>query len=279
MKYVVAVSGGVDSVVLLHKLVQQGEHELIVAHFDHGIRDDSADDARFVQSLSESYGLSFVTEREELGVNASEDRARTRRYSFLRQVAGQQKARIVTAHHANDVVETVAINLQRGTGWRGLAVLNAPDVERPLLSFTKGELYDYALAHRLEWVQDSTNLSDVYLRNRLRYQIAQIGDVSKEVGALRRQQKAVMKEADEESERLIGAELRYPRYLFLSIDELVARELLRAAIIRQYTPGATRPQLDKAVLAIKTAQPGSVHQIGGGVELRFTKRDFVVETA
>ena len=67
MKYLLAVSGGIDSVVLLHKLVQDGGHELIVAHFDHGIRPDSASDARFVEALAGQYGLPFVAKREELG--------------------------------------------------------------------------------------------------------------------------------------------------------------------------------------------------------------------
>jgi tRNA(Ile)-lysidine synthase len=82
MKYLVAVSGGIDSVVLLHKLVAAGEHELVVAHFDHGIREDSAEDARFVKGLAEHYGLPFVMKREELGKTAGEEQARTRRYAF-----------------------------------------------------------------------------------------------------------------------------------------------------------------------------------------------------
>ena len=67
MVYLVAVSGGIDSVVLLHMLVQEGEHDLTVAHFDHGIRDDSAADARFVEELAAQYGLPYVGKREELG--------------------------------------------------------------------------------------------------------------------------------------------------------------------------------------------------------------------
>ncbi len=68
MKYLVAVSGGIDSVVLLDILVKDAQHELIVAHFDHGIREDSADDERFVRGLAAQYGLPFTSRRTELGV-------------------------------------------------------------------------------------------------------------------------------------------------------------------------------------------------------------------
>ena len=101
-KYVVAVSGGVDSVVLLHMLAHRPDIELVVAHFDHGIRDYSVADAQFVKELADSYGLPFESRREKLGKQASEDLARSRRYAFLRSVADKHQAKIMTAHHADD---------------------------------------------------------------------------------------------------------------------------------------------------------------------------------
>ncbi len=172
MKYLVAVSGGIDSVVLLSMLVQDAKHELIVAHLDHGIRPDSADDTRFVGALAKSYGLPFVTRREELGSGASEDVARSRRYAFLQEEAIKHDATLVTAHHSDDIVETIAINLTRGTGWRGIAVLGNAQVVRPLLHLSKDDIRMYAKAERLEWAEDDTNSSDAYLRNRLRQKIA-----------------------------------------------------------------------------------------------------------
>jgi tRNA(Ile)-lysidine synthase len=97
-----------------------------------------------------------------------------RRYEFLRRVAERHDATIATAHHEDDVVETIAINLTRGTGWRGLAVLNSPDVVRPLLKVKKSQLYEYALKRGLEWVEDETNLTDAYLRNRLRSRLSEL---------------------------------------------------------------------------------------------------------
>ena len=76
MKYVLAISGGVDSVVLLDMMSQLNK-DIVVAHFDHGIREDSAADARFVEALANRYGVEFIVERVELGVTASEDLARS----------------------------------------------------------------------------------------------------------------------------------------------------------------------------------------------------------
>ena len=87
-KYVVAVSGGVDSMVLLDLLLKSTKrYELIVAHFDHGIREDSPADLKFVEALAKSHKLQFVIQRANLGSGVSEEVARTARYTFLNQVA------------------------------------------------------------------------------------------------------------------------------------------------------------------------------------------------
>jgi tRNA(Ile)-lysidine synthase len=279
MRYLVAVSGGVDSVVLLNQLVAAGEHELIVAHFDHGIRADSADDARFVEGLCKQYALPFVTCRKELGERASEELARRERYAFLRTMAYEHGAVIVTAHHADDVIETIAINIERGTGWRGMAVMQTANIVRPLLGMSKAEILSYALSHRLEWVEDSTNASDAYLRNRLRRKLATGLSEEKRkllLSAWRQQQKRKLA-IDHEVAALISGD-EYSRYFFTTIDDQSARELLRAVIIARMQAGPTRPQLERALLAIKTARPRSTFEVGGGVKLLFDVRSFIVET-
>lgn len=279
MKYLVAVSGGVDSVVLLHRLIEERQHELIVAHFDHGIRDDSAADARFVEALARGYGLPFVGKRAELGAGASEEIARRYRYSFLQHQAAKHEAMIVTAHHADDIIETIALNLSRGTGWRGLAVLGREKIFRPLLGLTKRQIIDYALAHRLEWVEDSTNRETVYFRNQLRRRIARRLEVSARLALLElwSRQWRLRREIEEETRRLLGVAEEYSRYFLTNIDEAVACELLRAAVMRASGSGPTRPQCERALLAVKTAKPGAIFELGGAVRLRFSKRTFIVE--
>lgn len=279
MKYILAISGGIDSVVLLDMLMRPwvgggsltdkfpggllGEFEqgvsppFVVAHFDHGIRSDSADDAHFVQGLAAMYGLEYVTDREELGPKASEDLARQRRYAFLSGQARNHDAVIVTAHHADDIVETVALNLSRGTGWRGLAALDNPKVKRPLLGWTKRQIREYALDNRLEWVEDSTNLTTIYLRNHLRRLIGRglSVDEASRVLNLRQEQVELKRVIDEEVLRLVELQsARNSRYFFTQIDPLVASEILRGlAIEAGYS--LTRPQLNQILIAIKTARP------------------------
>lgn len=278
-RYVVAVSGGVDSVVLLDILARQasfskvGDYELVVAHFDHGIRDDSAQDAVFVAELAKKYGLAFESQREELGITASEELARTRRYHFLRAVAQKHQASLVTAHHADDSIETIAINLVRGTGWRGLAVLDS-DIIRPLLDMSKQEILDYAQVRQLKWHDDSTNANNTYLRNRIRRKTSKLSDDSKrQLLGLRAHQIELKKQIDDEARSLVGDGLEYSRYFFTHLDQATAVECLR----RVTHARLTRPQLVQAQLAIKTARPHTIYQAGDGVNFCFTSRNFVVE--
>lgn len=280
MRYLVAVSGGIDSTALLHMLVQQAEHELIVAHFDHGIRSDSAADARFVEGLAKQYNLPFVKKREELGVNTSEETARERRYKFLFSEAKKRDAVVVTAHHADDVIETIAINIVRGTGWRGIGVLDNPQIIRPLLTMTKQEVLSYALERRLEWVEDSTNSSNVYLRNRIRHAIA--GRLSLEqkrkILTIWQQQVALKRDIDQQVGASIHQNGEYERYPLIVADPIVACELLRAMVVARAGIRPTRPQVERALMAVKTARSRATHEIGDGVVLRFLTRTFLVET-
>ena len=268
--FVVAVSGGVDSVALLHMLSQVPDHEIIVAHFDHGIRQDSAEDAKLVESLAKQFGLQFETSRVELGPDASEEKAREARYAYLREVAKKYNARIVTAHHGDDVIETIAINFTRGTGWRGLAVLDS-DILRPLLQLSKSDLIEYAQQNGLAWHEDSTNASDAYLRNRIRKQAMTMDDgMKRELLALRSQQIESKKRIEAEVMKLVGEGPNYSRYFFLHIPTSVALECLRYITHAKLT----RPQLERVLLAIKTAQPKSQYTAGAGITFEFTTRNF-----
>lgn len=271
--YVVAVSGGVDSVVLLDMLSRQSDLKLIVAHFDHGIREDSACDLEFVKSLAEKYGYKFESKREELGVNASEELARNRRYDFLRGVAKKYSAKIITAHHADDVIETIVINLSRGTGWRGLAVLDS-DIIRPLTNLSKLEILDYAKKYQLKWHEDSTNSSDKYLRNRVRQKVKALGDDEKrQLLGLWSQQKYLKQQIDNEVKSVINKSLEYRRDTLTGLDDDAAIECLR------YITDArlTRPQLRYLLHRIKTSLPNKICQAGDGVNIKFSSRNFTVE--
>lgn len=273
-KYIVAVSGGVDSVVLLDIVVKRGDCELVVAHFDHGMRNDSAEDTEFVRQLAISYGLPFETEREELGGDASEETARRRRYAFLSKIASRHSAKIVTAHHLDDVVETIAINLVRSTGWRGLAVFDASDIYRPILTMSKRDILSYASENNLNWREDHTNTEQKYLRNRLRLKLQNFDNgKQEEIIRLWKNQLKLKQEIEAEIESLGLISEDFSRYLFIMIDESVAIECIRHITKAKLT----RPQMRGCLLAIKTAKPNSVYTAGSNIELQFSSRFFKVK--
>ena len=272
--YILAISGGVDSVVLLDMFAKT-DHRLVVAHVDHGIREDSSHDARFVEALSKKYNLPFATKRYELGRTASEETAREARYTFLFEKAQELGASIVTAHHADDMVETIALNLSRGTGWRGLAVLNRPGIHRPLLMLTKADIYDYALRHHLEWVEDSTNHSTVYTRNRLRARLAHHPSPTrtKQLYDLRTAQLQLSKEINGHASKLCAKHYGN-RHFLTQLDEEVAIELLGSMMEQEVGYRPMRPQLVRLLLAIKTARAGTTCDVANGIKMMFTTRNY-----
>lgn len=171
--YVIAVSGGVDSMVLLDLLSKKPNINLIVAHYDHGIRNESKQDRLLVQQVAQKYKLPFVFDKANLGPGTSEAQAREARYSFLRSVKDASSAKaIITAHHEDDVIETAILNILRGTNRKGLSSLKSVDgIIRPITSISKSSLYNYAKATGLNWNEDSTNKDINYKRNYIRHKI------------------------------------------------------------------------------------------------------------
>jgi len=176
-RYVLAISGGVDSMVLLDLIIKQyaklASYNFVVAHFDHGIRTDSKLDRLLVQKVSKNYKLDFFYKKAHLPKNSSEELARKARYQFLESIKYKTNSDyIVTAHHQDDLVETVIFNLIRGTGRKGLSpLMNQPGLVRPMLNYTKQQIRHYGLIHHLTWREDSTNLNLNYSRNYIRHKI------------------------------------------------------------------------------------------------------------
>lgn len=173
-KYVLAVSGGVDSMVLLDLLAKQPGIELVVAHFNHGMRPEALQDEQFVSQKANQLEVVFEAGYGRLGAAASEDAARKARYKFLYAAQGKYKAKaVITAHHQDDLIETALLNSLRGTGRKGItAILSNETVLRPLLGYSKDEIILYARQNHIEWREDSTNNNALYLRNRLRSNLA-----------------------------------------------------------------------------------------------------------
>lgn len=178
----VGVSGGADSVALLRFLAAlrpQFSWDLVVCHIHHGLRGAEADrDECFVRALAEQLGLPCAVSRIDAAALALRDHisveeaGRMARYAFFAQTAGEG-GRIATAHTLDDSIETVLMNLVRGTGLRGLCGIPRirGNIVRPLLDCTRAEVEDYLGALGQPYCTDSTNLTDDYTRNRIRHDI------------------------------------------------------------------------------------------------------------
>jgi tRNA(Ile)-lysidine synthetase-like protein len=260
-KYVVAVSGGVDSVVLLDLLRGRPGVELVVAHFEHGIRADSDEDRKLVEEVAENYGLPFVFRRGNLGVGASEERARHARYKFLREVMATKGAKaIITAHHQDDVIETAILNLIRGTGRRGLSALRSHgDLLRPLLEAPKHDIITYARDHNLRWREDITNNSSAYIRNYIRaFIVPRLGEAGRrELLQIVRRMRELNEQTDQEIAKLFNlTNDEIDRKQFIMLPHAVSREAI-AAWLRSHRLGHfDQKTIDRLVIAAKTFAPG-----------------------
>jgi tRNA(Ile)-lysidine synthase len=276
--YVVAVSGGVDSMTLLHLLQSRPELKLAVAHFDHGIRSDSADDRQLAEEAAKNYGPPFIFAEGRLGPGASEAAARAARYAFLRKVVEAHGAEaIITAHHQDDVLETAILNMLRGTGRKGLTSLSSrQDVIRPLLKVPKKELAAYAKQHGLKWREDPSNQNVDYMRNYVRHKLlARFSEQDKaKLVSIIAGLTVTNRQLDEQLFEQLSLQSQngeLDRQWFNNLPHQVAREVL-AAWLRANQTGFDRKALERLVVAAKTAKPGKVFPVAKQVQLSITAK-------
>ena len=197
-RYLIGVSGGRDSVALLHWLVECGYNKLIVCHLNHRLRGRSSRaDAIFVQKLAAKYDVDLALgaiDVRALAVRTKqsiETAARDARYKFLAQVAKRRRCRtIFLGHHADDLVETFLLNLFRGAGPGGLSAMRGVSIRkidnvklqivRPLLGVSREQIDDYVRKHRLKFREDASNKNLALLRNRIRHRV--IPEIEKQLG-------------------------------------------------------------------------------------------------
>lgn len=284
---VVAVSGGLDSVVLLHvlrRLATVGEWALRVAHFNHRLRGPESDaDERWVRRLADRLGVEVVVGREPVRERAREWKlsietaARHLRHEFLARVAIERDGSLVAlAHHADDQVETCFLRLLRGAGGDGLAGMRPcspspadPGVRliRPFLSIPRDDLRQFAAAEGIRWREDSSNRDLDPLRNRLRLRVLPL---------LKRWFHAALPQTVGRTMEVIGAEADFVaeaaslwqaggRGDFSSLHLAVQRRVIRDQLVRM---GVT-PRF-AAVEALRLA-PGAVVNVDEGVRLRMNQ--------
>ena len=171
-RVVLAVSGGIDSMVLLDAAASTVAHErLTVATFDHGTGAAATTAVALVERTARALGIRYFTGKTSVPLT-TEAELRTARWKFLRDTARADGGVVCTAHTADDQIETVLMRVLRDAGARGLAGLYAAsDIVRPLIGHTRRALSSYAREHGVAWIEDPSNASPRYLRNRLRHEL------------------------------------------------------------------------------------------------------------
>lgn len=298
---VVAVSGGVDSLTLLHvlnALRPAWKLALHVAHLDHGLRPDSSADAEHVRRLTERFKLPATIERRDVGAACGragwslEDGARRVRYEFLLETARRcDAAAIALAHTADDQAETVLMRLLRGAGLLGLGAIRIRRaleerwLIRPLLlDVWRQDVAAYALRHRLAARDDPMNRDPRFLRSRVRHQLLPLlardynpnikGALTHLAEQIRTDYEFLQSQADRRWKRTVKTSrgtrgFTVPIAVFLRQPKALQRRLIRRAIQGMTTDaGQLEYRHWLAVERLFLAQPaGTVLDLPGGVQL------------
>jgi len=260
--------------VLLDLLAKKRDLELVVAHFNHGIRADSDKDEELVRRTAKKLGIEFVAGHGRLGARASEEQAREARYSFLNAVKRQHRAKtMITAHHQDDLIETALINVLRGSGRLGLtSMLDNPAILRPLLNTPKKDILAYAAEHKVVWREDSSNLDPKYLRNYLRLNIlprltdSQRQELLKNIESVAKSQTELNALIATISHNVISHKI-IDRGKYLSLPSPLDYELMAYWLRKNVGGDFNRKTVERLALGMKTAKPGSNLEASRGVYL------------
>lgn len=288
-RWLVGVSGGADSVALLHFLVQEGFSDLVVCHMDHGLRGEaSTGDAEFVHELAGEFGLACVVGTADVvGRMAArgeslETAARAMRHDFFAKCAGEfGTVRVLLAHHADDQAETVLWNLLRGShGLKGmrevqtLVTERGPELElqRPLLGLRREELRAWLVASGIEWREDASNLEPIGIRNRLRNQIfPSLAEVSGRdaVGMFARaasdaSEIEALEEWALEQAQVLDPQGRLHLAVLRSLPVAVQRVALKRFLRDHGVQSVDRRLLDSGLAMLNVEHSASVNLPGGG---------------
>lgn len=300
----IAVSGGLDSVSLLFGLARNmntsnkrsankidsllqefiSENNLTkleAIYLDHQQRGDIHLDLSAVQKICQEFKLKLHHQKLNLPPNCSEEQARQARYQTLRQVLIEQKLdHLITAHHADDVLETALINLKRGTGISGLHSLrhHQNGIWRPFLFhfskksyITKADLLQYAKLNNLSWHEDSTNSDSKYLRNRLRVKLNRTSPSQKEIAlnliaknqpAHQELQTLLKKLAADLAISKTKISTNFNREPLQELDPTTKNHLIHH-ILSKHAREIDRKSVLKAVEFIQTAQKRKILQLRG----------------
>lgn len=246
---VVGVSGGVDSMVLLSILKEKLNNKIICAHVHHNLRVESDEELEFVKEYCRNNDIIFEFKKLEYESKFSEEVARTKRYNFFEEILEKYSSKtLLTAHHGDDLIETIMMKIVRGStlkGYRGIEKVskrNNYQILRPLLYCSKENIYEYATKHNIPYREDYTNELDDYTRNRYRKNLLpflknesndvhlKFLDYSDELSSYYEYVNGVI---DRECEQLISNN-KVSLTKFFELDEFIKKELLKRYLFDNY---------------------------------------------
>lgn len=298
---VIAVSGGIDSMVLLHQLNLLKESmnlTLIVAHINHGVREASNEEYEFVKNTAEKYHILFEgVKLDHLSKSNFHNQARTKRYEFFFQVCEKYHAKKLSlAHHLDDQAETILMRLVRGTSFKGYGGMydsveeNQIKIIRPLLSISKETIQKYQEENLLEYRHDASNDLDDYTRNRYRHHILPV--IEKENKQYRSkfiQFTNYIQEAnklvEEMSGRFIKSHLNtHPDFIQFSIQKfnqenrIVRRDILKKSydIVTHNSSEISFKQMNQLLDILESDKPNAEMELSSGYLAQRSYDSFVM---
>ena len=297
-----AISGGADSVCLLHLLrarVEQDGFSLFAAHYDHRLRgEESARDAAFVARLCRAWEVPLTLGSGDVAGEARrcraglEETARRLRYAFLRETAQALNCSLIaTAHNADDNTETVLLHLIRGTGLQGLSGM-APRRDgliRPLLTTSREEIEDYLRAHSLSWVEDSSNTDLSFTRNRVRHQLVPLLQqfnprfsqrMEQTIRSLRADQELLSAQAAQLAQAACRTEegLRIEARLLAQAPEPIAVRTVRLLLAELGEENCSAAHLNAILALARGENPSACAVLPGGRRVRRIYEDVLFPT-
>ena len=293
-KVVVALSGGIDSLALAI-LANQHFKETITVTIDHALRAESTAEAQQAASIMQSHGIAHhtITRTEDLNDNNTQAAARQYRYSALTAFCHKHGIdNLLTGHHQDDNIETFLLRLLRGSGVDGLSsmpvttVYNGINIIRPLLNTTKAKLQNFLTQQNITWIEDPTNSTDKYDRNKLRHLLEQMQDAellnTRITGTIAHMQRAsgyLQQQTDQafvEITTAQGEQLHIQHDSFLQLhDEIALRLLVR--IITSMTGQEYKPRFEKLQRLHSTLQGKQAKHQLCGLEWVTNGNDIIVE--
>lgn len=292
--FLIGLSGGVDSVVLLHLLIQLPELNLRAVHIHHGLSPNADHWLAFCQALCQNYKVPFVSQRVALQSTANvEANARTLRYQAISQIIRPTEV-LITAHHLDDQVETFFLALKRGSGVKGLGAMQAVGklqnftLFRPLLGIEKADIIAYAEREQLNWIVDESNSDNRFERNFLRNRILpecrerwpQFSQMVARSAQHCADQQALIEELlSEELSRRLGAKQQLNISGFEAFSDLKQRQLIRLWLAHCGVPMPTSAQLQAVIAELIFAKADSTPEVVLGEKCvrRFRQTLFLLE--